>query len=78
MLRSKLAITTAETSYYEFKNMDLGTHTQGSYQNKHKNMSFNANFRIKRGFSSKTHENHFLFLKPTLNRCMACGTGLIV
>lgn len=42
-----------EISCYEFKNMDLGTHIQGSCENKHKNMNLNANFQIKQDFFFK-------------------------
>ena len=53
MQRSWFAITKSEISSYEFKNMDLGTHIQGSCENKHKNMNLNANFQIKQDFSFK-------------------------
>ena len=49
-----VSLQKSEISCYEFKNMDLGTHTRRFYENKHKNMNLNANFRIKQGFLFKT------------------------
>ena len=62
--QSQLVITKSGISWDEFENMDLGTHTWRSYEDKHENMNLDASFRIRQGFYSKTHEYHFLSLKP--------------
>ena len=43
-----------------------------------KTRSLMQTFRLNKTFLSRTHEHHFLFLKPTLNRCMTCKTGSIM
>ena len=47
-------------------------------QEQTQNMVFVPSFRIKTRLSSRTHENHFLFPKPTSNRCVICKTDSIM
>ena len=53
----------SEFSWDEFENMDLGTHTWRSYENKHKNMDLIASFRIKTWFYLKNTRTSFYLSK---------------
>ena len=63
MLKSQLLYSKSEISWDEFENMDLGTHTWRSYENKHKNMDLDTNFWIKTWFYFKNTRTSFSLSK---------------
>ena len=76
MQRSWFAITKYEIWCYEYKNMDLGTHIQGSSENKHKNMKLNANFQIKQDLSFKNTWTPFSLSKTNFKSMHVMQNGV--